>query len=91
MRPTQAELAKLLHMSARTLERALNRKGSSFKDIYEKVGFERASDMLDERRISISQISERLGYSNLGAFSRAFKRRSGMTPSEFIRRGRAPH
>lgn len=83
-RPTQAELARLLNVSARTLERALTREGSSFKNIYESVGFERARDLLKERRMSISQISERLGYSNIGAFSRAFKRLSGMTPSEFI-------
>jgi AraC-like DNA-binding protein len=86
VRPTQAELAKLLHMSARTLERALTREGNSFTEICETVGFERAIEMLKERRMSISQISDRLGYSNPGAFSRAFKRHSGVTPREFIQR-----
>jgi AraC-like DNA-binding protein len=83
-RPTQSDLASLLHMSPRTLERALAREGASFKDIYERVGFERACEMLCERRHSISAIAERLGYSSIGAFSRAFKRRSGLTPSEYL-------
>lgn len=82
-RPTQAELADLLHMSPRTLERALAREGTSFKEIYERVGHERACAMLREGRLSVSAIAERLGYSSIGAFSRAFKRRDGATPSEY--------
>lgn len=85
-RPSQGDLAALLYMSPRTLERALAREGSSFKDIYEQVGFERARELLDERRHSISSIAERLGYSGIGAFSRAFKRRCGVTPSEYLAR-----
>lgn len=88
-RPTQAELAKLLNMSPRTLERALAREGASFKGLYEQVGLERACEMLAERRLSISAIAERLGYSHIGAFSRAFKRRSGVAPSEYLGERRA--
>lgn len=83
-RPTQAELAALLHMSPRTLERALAREGFSFKEIYEQVGHERACELLDEGRHSVSEIAQRLGYSNIGAFSRAFKRRSGRSPTDYL-------
>lgn len=88
VRPTQSELAKLLHISARTLERSLLREGTSFKEIYETVGYERACELLDDTRHSISDIAPRLGYSTVGAFSRAFKRRSGFTPSEYQARKR---
>lgn len=89
VRPTQAELASLLHMSPRTLERALAREGVSFKEIYEQVGHARACELLDEGRYSVSEIAQRLGYSNIGAFSRAFKRRSGASPTDYLARQRA--
>ncbi len=90
VRPSQADLARLMHMSARTLERALSKEGTSYSELYERVGHERACEMLADGRLSISDISQRLGYSNIGAFSRAFKRRSGVTPSEFTQKAKKP-
>lgn len=88
LRPTQAELAKLMHMSPRTLERALARENTSYSEIGERVGHERACEMLTEGRLAVSDIARQLGYRNISAFSRAFRRRSGLSPSEFAEQTR---
>ncbi|BAU49378.1 hypothetical protein SVA_2830 [Sulfurifustis variabilis] len=48
-----------------------------------------AEDMLKERRSSVAQIAERLGYQTEAAFRRAFRRVRGVGPGDVRRRARA--
>lgn len=80
--PTLDELAALLNISARTLDRYLARHGISFRELSLRIRNERACDLL-AGSVAISQIAYRLGYTDVANFSRSFKKQNGVTPSEF--------
>jgi AraC-like DNA-binding protein len=80
------EVAKLLSMHRRTLNRRLKAEGTTFKDLLDEVRFETACQLLDTARIPITQIAVSLGYAETSAFSRAFRRWSGTSPVERRRR-----
>lgn len=52
------------------------------------VRIEKAKELLIYTTMTITEISEHLGYINIHSFSRAFKRESGMTPSSLPRPSR---
>ena len=77
------QVAALLGMHSRTLNRQLNASGNGFQQLLEETRFEIARQMLEYSASDISQISETLGYAAPGVFSRAFRRWSGTTPAEW--------
>lgn len=87
--PTLEELAGILNMSVRTLNRHLDREGASFRQLALAIRNERACHMLAGGNYSVAQIAARLGYSDIGNFSRSFKRYNGINPSAFAARGDA--
>jgi AraC-like DNA-binding protein len=84
--PLATAIAKQLAMSERTLRRALANEGESFSGLVEAVRKERASLLIADPRASLAEVAFSLGFSELSAFSRAFKRWHGRAPSE-VRRG----
>ena len=76
------EVAKLLSMHRRTLNRRLKAEGTTFQELLDEVRFEAACQLLDTARIPITEIAASLGYAETSAFSRAFRRWSGATPLE---------
>jgi transcriptional regulator GlxA family with amidase domain len=56
-RPKLAELAHIVNMSARTLERYLALDGVSFRELALRIRHERARHMLDTGDYAISQIA----------------------------------
>lgn len=68
-------------MSPRTLARRLSAEGSSFAAILEEVRSAMARRYLADRTLPISQIAWLLGYTEIGTFTRAFQRWTGMAPS----------
>ncbi len=81
--PALEELAGLLGISARTLDRYLKKEGSSFRDLAIQVRNGRAQKLLLEGRLPISQIAYRLGFTDVANFSRAFRRANGVSPTDF--------
>ena len=81
--PTLEELAGLLGISARTLDRYLKKEASSFRDLAIDVRNGRAQKLLREGQLPISQIAYRLGFTDVANFSRAFRRANGVSPSDF--------
>lgn len=77
------EVAEKLHMSERTLQRQLAEEQQTFKGIVEKLREEKAALLLKQKDLSISLIAERLGYTDVANFTRAFKRWQGKTPSQY--------
>jgi AraC-like DNA-binding protein len=75
-------VATMLHVSPRTLKRQLAAEGVSFSRLIEKERHERAMMLLASPGLSIKTVAERLGYSNVANFSRAFQRWTGMSPGE---------
>jgi len=83
--PASGAIAKRLAMSERTLRRTLANEGQSFSGLVEAVRKERASLLISDRRASLAEVAFSLGFSELSAFSRAFKRWHGRAPSEVRR------
>lgn len=78
-------VATILCMSERTLKRQLAQDGTSFSDILEDLRRQRAVLLLRQDVQSIERIAELLGYSDVANFTRAFKRWTGTTPSQYRR------
>lgn len=76
------EVARRLGTSGRTFARRLSSEGLTFSELLESLRHDLARRYLAEGELSVSQIAWLLGYQEVGAFSRAFKRWSGESPRE---------
>jgi AraC-like DNA-binding protein len=83
--PTIDNIAKDLGMSARTLTRKLAEAGTSFSMVLDELRYELAIQYTRDSTSTISQIAWLLGYREPSAATRAFKRWTGKTPTEFRR------
>jgi len=81
--PKQGDIAKMLQMSQRSLQRRLKEEKASFKNLLESTRQALAEKYLRESHRSIGEIAYLLGFSESGNFNRAFKRWTGKTPGEF--------
>lgn len=80
-------IAARLRTSERTLQRRLEREGTSLHELLDEVRRRLALRHLAESRESIAEISFLLGFGEVRAFHRAFKRWTGSTPAAFRRDG----
>jgi AraC-like DNA-binding protein len=78
---TAAKIANLLSIHRRTLHRYLQAEGGTFRQVADAVRFEIACEMLANTDTALSQVAATLKYSELSAFTRAFRRWSGQPPS----------
>ncbi len=76
-------LAGGLGMSGRTLARRLAEQGLTPARLVEELRRQLANRYLAERAFPLGRITYLLGYSDLSAFTRAFRRWTGRTPSEW--------
>ena len=76
-------VAERLHMSDRTLKRQLAAEGTSFSTLVDEVRYRHATSLLSRTDYTLEQIADELGYSDVANFSRAFKRWSGRSPSNW--------
>jgi AraC-like DNA-binding protein len=83
-------VAEKLRMSARTLRRKLAAEGVTFAKILEDLRFALAKHHLAEPDLSISRIAWMLGYTEVSAFSHAFRRWSGRPPRAVRSQRRKP-
>lgn len=86
--PTLGELAHVLRITPRTLDRRLRREGHGFLELSNRVRHERACELLRRRDSTVTQAAYELGYRDVANFSRAFRRLQGTSPGEFQRRQR---
>jgi AraC-like DNA-binding protein len=82
-----ARVAKQMAMSARTLQRQLKERGVDFKQLTDETRRRFAVNYLKERKNTLTEVAFLLGYSELSAFNRAFKRWTGSTPLDYRRSG----
>ena len=73
-RLSQDEIARELAMSTRTLVRRLTESGMTFRSILNESQKHRAKEMIEEGRLSRSEMAERLGFQDPTSFSRACRR-----------------
>jgi AraC-like DNA-binding protein len=80
--PTQEQVAEILNVSARTLQRKLGESGTTFKEILDETRHALALAYLSEEH-SVAEITHLLGFSCSSAFTRAFHRWTGRSPTDW--------
>lgn len=78
--PTINQVAKRLGLSLRTLQRQLATENTSYTTIWDGFRRETALRLLDDKRLTIYDVSALVGFSEPRAFRRAFKRWTGLSP-----------
>lgn len=81
-------VADAFHMSSRHLSRLFTTiQGESFSKYLVRARIEAASVVLrEELDLSIAEVSNRIGYSNVGYFIKLFKQHMGLTPGQYRKR-----
>ena len=77
-------------MTQRTLHRQLAAEGQSFSAIVHTTREALAERYLAADRYSLTDVSELLGFTAPSAFSRWFRQRFGVSPTEWRASGRHP-
>ena len=75
------EIARKLGVSQRTLARRLSAEGLTFAVVLQRLKSELAERHLADETLSISEIAWLVGYQDVSAFTHAFKRWTGRTPT----------
>jgi AraC-like DNA-binding protein len=83
-------IAKFLNISSRTVYRKLKEENLSYKELLDDVQKQLAGNYLIDDSLSINEISFLLGFSETGAFHRAFRRWFGKTPGQYRREHERP-
>jgi AraC-like DNA-binding protein len=82
-RPPMDVVARSLGISVRSLRRRLDEEGVSYTTLLNEARATLAKRMLDDPRRSIYETAYAMGFSDPSAFHRAFKRWTGMTPTQY--------
>lgn len=77
------EVAANFNMSARNVQRKLREEGTTFQQVADGVRQSLAQHYLSSGDYPLKEISAILGYNELSAFSRAFKRWTGKSPGAY--------
>jgi AraC-like DNA-binding protein len=85
--PSQAEIARALGMSPRALQPRHTVETTTFAALIDDTRRELALAYLREGRHSMTDIGYLLGFSGAASFTRAFRRWTGQTPSDYQRSG----
>jgi AraC-like DNA-binding protein len=83
-------VAQRLRVTPRTLRRKLATEGLTFAGLLEDLRLALAKHYLADHHLSISRIAWLLGYTEVSAFSHAFRRWTGRTPRADRGRSRRP-
>lgn len=81
--PDVALTAELAGLSTRTLQRRLKLCGSSYSQILQEARFQLACTRLGDPGLKVIDVAMMTGYKNPQNFTRAFRRFTGLTPSEY--------
>ncbi|WP_213959920.1 AraC family transcriptional regulator [Variovorax sp. dw_954] len=90
-RATSETVALGLGMSVRSMQRQLDEVGASFTSLLNAVRSELAPRYMENPKFSLNRISELLGYSTQGSFTRWFTAQFGLLPSRWREREEGIH
>jgi len=80
---TIIDISQDMKMSVKTLQRLLSRFGTNFSELVQLSKIRLATFYLKENQLTNNQISFALGFISPSSFSRAFKKWTGQSPSQF--------
>jgi AraC-like DNA-binding protein len=81
--PSLDAVAARLNLSSRSLHRKLQASGTSYLRLLEEARRRDAHELLAQDGVELQAIAARLGYRNPANFTRAFRRWTGASPSEY--------
>ena len=85
---TLSDLSRLLNLSTRQTQRLLQQNfGKTFSQKLTEARMAAASQYLLNTALSVTEISERTGFSSIEHFSAAFRRYNGVSPRAFRKNG----
>lgn len=77
-------LAEKFYISSSHLRKIFkNETGSTIKECIDEARLKKAMELLEHTQIKIYDISEKVGYQTVQAFTRAFKLNTGKTPGDY--------
>jgi AraC-like DNA-binding protein len=76
-------VAKVLGTSARTLQRRLEGLGVAYSDLVDEMRRSISTSYLADRELALCEVAYLLGFAEQSSFTRAFKRWTGQTPTEY--------
>jgi AraC-like DNA-binding protein len=80
------EVARNLQVSIATLRRRLLEGGTSFQKLKDEIRRDAAIDYLVNTRLPLEELATRVGFIEVSAFHRAFKRWTGCAPGDYRKR-----
>ncbi len=81
---TSRDVLEVFSLSESSLQKLFqNKVGMGAMQYFQRLKIDRAKELIREKQLNFSEISDRLGFSSIHYFSRRFKAISGMTPSEY--------
>ncbi len=83
--PTLETIAEIMGLSSIKLQKQLKRCGLTFHDVVRAAREELALHYMENLDMPLTEIAFNLGYSELSAFSRAFRNWTGMNPQRYRR------
>ena len=87
---SEEDMARRLHMSRRTLQRKLSETNTTYQKLVDDTRRDLALRYMEDPRNSITDVTFLLGFSGQSAFTRAFNRWTGMSPTAYREQKRAP-
>ena len=79
----RADIARLLSVSERTLQRQLQREGATFQQLLDITRQELAESYLRQPDVSLAEASYMLGFAEQSNFTRASKRWFNLSPGQY--------
>ncbi|MEI9809699.1 MAG: AraC family transcriptional regulator [Bacteroidota bacterium] len=81
--PSLEDIAELMHITPRTLQRKLQEDDTSFRTLTDAIKEELACSLLGNDHLSVADIAYKLGYAEPSTFQRAFRQWTGKTPASY--------
>lgn len=85
VRPNPAAVATALGTSVRTLQRQLANEGRSLRVVRDEVRRDWALERLADASFTIAHVSDEIGFADVAAFTKAFRRWTGDSPRAYRR------
>ena len=79
--PNLEAVASRLHMSGRSLKRKLQDQGLGFLELLEEARKRDSLRLLGDPSLAVSEVAQRVGYTDPASFTRAFRKWTGVTPT----------
>jgi len=87
--PGLDQMASMLNLSTRTYRRRLQDEATSFQALLDSTRCKHATQLLRHSALSVDHVAQRLGFSDVSNFRRAFIQWAGASPSQWRKNQRA--